>query len=487
MREKVALSIAGALLVIIAFLVFAPVVPFEQLQNVQVPSSAGVCTSPTSGQCDLVFKQVWVRSYGSFTFDAFGIGTSPYASPVRFTIGGITNVFVLNSTGSVVEQLAYPSFIKSEPVSLITVASATILATPFGGTGVAVKLVNQGAGENATVNVLPYDSPTTVSDQTIDAGQSATYNITSWTTSLAPKPGVNLKLEISGDLCYGPRVCLPYINTVTSKVGPNPGTTVPSKFITEGTLGPVWQVGAVSSDPSALSNSGVRSTIQVIDQQTAGSLAFWVGDDLSNNVWGQVGYFLSKGGPPVAFYQVWNLTSDILITSGSTSVNTGNRTFSMYLESGTTWAFAIDGNVFATNNMGASSSSATFPVYVVSEEQANSTFSFPAISFGPALEVLRLGSWSPVQSASVYGTAWGVEGSIQNSKLGTDQMIVDGSLGGIPQGTLLWGASTISSTSDSLASLLVFGHFLGNYCHTRTGSSIWQRSFVGLAWDFKYR
>jgi hypothetical protein len=211
----------------------------------------------------------------------------------------------------------------------------------------------------------------------------------------------------------------------------------------------------MSTDPSALPNTGVRSTIEVVDFQTTGSLAFWVSDGLPNQEWGQVGYFLSGGGPPIGFYQVWNLTSDTLITRGTISVDTGNHTFSMYLQNGTTWAYAIDGNVFATYDMGASSSSLTYPVYAMSEEQANTTFSFPAVSFGPALEILRSGSWSSVQSASVYGTTWGVEGSIQNNKLGANQMIVSGSLGGVPQGTLLWGASIISSTSDSLASLPV--------------------------------
>jgi hypothetical protein len=169
-------------------------------------------------------------------------------------------------------------------------------------------------------------------------------------------------------------------------------------------------------------------------------LAFWVGDGFSNNLWGQVGYFISGGGSPVGFWQVWNLTSNVLVASGTTSVNTGNRTFSMYLQSGTTWVFAIDGNVFASYDMGASTSSTTFPVYALSEEQANSTFPFQAISFAPAMEVLRSGSWSPVNSASAYGTAWGVEGSLQNGRLGMNQVVVGSSLARIAKGTMLWNS-----------------------------------------------
>ena len=454
MRNIVALSIVGALLVLVAFLVFAPVVPFEQLQPAQVPSSLGGTTqyvcSPYSSILNIcrpgfTFKKVWVKSYGSFAFEAFGIGTSPYGSPVKVTIGGITNVYVLNSSGLVVETLAYPSSVESEPVPLISVAATTLLSGPLESTGVSVKLVNNGVDENATVSVWPTASQLLleVGGQTMGAGQSATYNITSWTSALPlPKVGDEISLEISGYVCYGVD-CLSYENTVTSKVAPSPSATGQPNVIRLAS-GPVWLVGAMSTDHSALPNTGVRSTIQVISAQTAGPLAFWVGDGLSNNVWGQVGYYLSGGGQPVGFYQVWNLSSDILITSGTASVNTGNHTFSMYLQNGTTWAYAIDGNVFGTYNMGASSSSTTFPVYALSEEQANTTFSFPAVSFAPAMEVLRSDSWNPVQSARTYGIAWGVEGSIQNSELGPNQMIVGGSLSGVPQGTFLWGGETIS-------------------------------------------
>ena len=458
MRNVIALSIVCALIVIIALLVFAPVVPFEQLQSAQVPAGFGetaqiVC--PPNSSCfysGLDLKQVWVKSYGSLAFEAFGIGISPFSSPVKVTIGNITNVYMFNSSGFVVETFAYPSSVKSEPVPLINVESATLLSGAMQASGVSVKLVNNGVGENASVYVWPTGSQQLASaGQTIESGKSVTYNITSWTRELpVPKVGDHISFEISGQLCYG-KDCFSYENFAASKVMPEPGTK--GQPTIKGISGPVWLVGAMSTDPSALPNTGVRSTIEVIDAQTPGSLAFWVSDGMPNHIWGQVGYFLSGGGQPVGFYQVWNLNSDILITSGTASIDTGNHTFSMYLQNGTTWAYAIDGNVFGIYDMGASSSSLTYPVYAMSEEEANTTFSFPAVSFGPALEVLRSGSWSSVQSASVYGTTWGVEGSIQNNKLGANQMIVSGSLGGVPQGTLLWGASTISSTSDSLASL----------------------------------
>ena len=358
---------------------------------------------------------------------------------------------MINSSGSVVETFARPSSIKSEPVPLISVESTTLLSGALQSSGVSIKLVNNGVDENATVSVWPTISQFLEStSETIEAGRSVTYNITTWTRALPPpKVGDLISLEISGQVCYGRHECYTYENLVTSKVAPEPGTT--GQPTIKGTSGPVWVVGALSSDSSALPNTGVRSTIQVIDVQTTGSLAFWVSDGLPNQEWGQIGYFLSGGGPPIGFYQVWNLSSDTLITSGTTSVDTGNHTFSMYLQNGTTWAYAIDGNIFGTYDMGASSSSTTFPVYALSEEQANAIFSFPEVNFGAALEVLRSGSWSPVQSASVYGTSWGVEGNLQNNDLGSNQMIVGGSLGVVPQGTLLWGTDIVSSTSDVLA------------------------------------
>ena len=431
---------------VLVFLFFVPVMSFQQLLSVEAADSASLCTSPSSGDCSLAFKQVWVRSYGSFAFDAFGIGTSPFASPVRITINGITTVFVFNSTGFVVEQQAFPSFVKSEPVPLISVGAVKTLTLPYGGAGVSVELTNNGLNETANVSV-GLSSSTFGYSQTVNAGQSAAYNITSWPAA-PPKPGDSLRLLIAGSVCYG-QVCLWYENNVPSMVEAGPAAKGPPESIVGGTAGSVWLVGAMSTDASALGNTGVRSTLQVINARPAGSLAFWISDGLPNNVWGQVGY-ISTGGAPVAFYQVWNLTSNTILARGTTSIGTGNHTFSMYLQNGTTWAYAIDGSVFGTYDLGADSSSLTYPVYTLSEEQANATFSFPAVNFSNAMQVLRSGTWNPVLSATSYGTGWGIAGNLQNNKLGADQMVLGGDLAGIPQGTELWNTNTVSSSSNSL-------------------------------------
>ena len=430
----------------LAFLFFAPVVPYQRLQNVEVTDNASLCSSPSSTQCSLSFKQVWVGSYGSFVYDAFGIGNSPFASPVRTTTNGVTTVLVFNSTGFVVEQTTIPSFVESEPVPLISVAGVKTLTLPFGGTGVSVELVNNGSNETAYVNVGLPGSILGYS-QAINSGQSVVYNITSWQVS-PPKPGDSLRLLMEGSVCYG-EICMWYQNNVASTVEPAPAAKGSPQSIAGGTAGSVWLVGAMSTDASALGNTGVRSILQVISARPAGSLAFWIGDDLTNNVWGQVGY-VSTGGAPVAFYQVWNLTSDTNLARGTTTVGTGNHTFSMYLQNGTTWAYAVDGVVFGTYNMRSASSSLTYPVYTLSEEQANNTFSFPSVYFSSVMQVLKSGAWNPVVKAVSYGSALGLQGNLQNDELSADQMIVGGNLAGIPQGTALWaGCGSLTSSSVS--------------------------------------
>jgi hypothetical protein len=391
-------------------------------------------------------KQVWLKSYGSLAFQWLGVGVAPFSSPTTLTIGNITNQYVFNSTGFVVESLAHPSSMKNEPVPLISVESTTLLTGPLQATSLSLKLVNNGAGENATVYVYPTaGQPMQGEGKTVGAGESIGYVFNSSELSLSiPKVGDHVSLEISAYLCYGNNECFAYQNFVATTVTAEHGSTAPPT-IEGASSGTVWLVGAASSGLGE--NEGVRSRIEVVNVQATGSLAFWVSDGMPNQLWGQVGYFLSGGAPPVGFYQVWNLTSDTLVASGTTPVSTGNHTFEMYLQKGTTWAYAIDGSVFGTYDMGATSSSGTFPVYVMSEEQGGSVFSFPSVGFSPVLEILEqaigppgTGSWAPAQSASVYGTGWGVEGSLQNSNLGVNQIIVGGNSSEVPQGTALWGS-----------------------------------------------
>ena len=208
----------------------------------------------------------------------------------------------------------------------------------------------------------------------------------------------------------------------------------------------VWWVGAYSAGPSALPNTGVRGTMTVISCSTPSVLDFWVSDDLSNDVWGQVGYFIENGAAPVAFYQVWNLTANRILDEGVAQVTTGPHLFAMYLYRGTTWAFSLDGGVFGTYDMGASVSSSSYPVYALSEEQAHKVFPFPQVTFGPALQVMRSGLWTDVGAAMSYGTAWGVQGESQSPALETDRIAVGTGIPSVSFGTGLWGAPLPGST-----------------------------------------
>jgi len=236
------------------------------------------------------------------------------------------------------------------------------------------------------------------------------------------------------------------LNSATAglKAGPQPTT-----FTGSPPAGSVWWVGASSSDSSALPNTGVQSDIQVINFASTGCLAFWIADGLPNDEWGQVGYYLCSGEAPVSFYQVWNLGSQTILAGGMGSITTGTHTFSMYLQSGTTWAYSVDGTVMGTFDMGASASSSSYPVEAFSEEQASSVFSFPAVTFSNTMQALQSGTWGPVQTAVSYGTAWGVQGNLQNSNLQNDEIIIGGSVSALPAGTLLWGPGSTSSTSSS--------------------------------------
>ena len=211
--------------------------------------------------------------------------------------------------------------------------------------------------------------------------------------------------------------------------------------------GSIWWVGAYSTDSSALPNTGVRGTITVISSSTPDVLDFWVSDDLSNNVWGQVGYYIEDGATPVAFYQVWNLSADRILDEGVAQVTTGTHLFAMYLSRGTTWAFSLDGWVFGSYDMGASESSSSYRIYALSEEQAPRTFSFPAVTFGPALQVLKSGEWTDIAVARSYGTAWGLEGASQGSSMTGGEIVVGASLSSLSPGTQLWGPSPPASAA----------------------------------------
>lgn len=237
-------------------------------------------------------------------------------------------------------------------------------------------------------------------------------------------------------------------NQSTSKISHGP---FPLLLATAGSSMSYAYVGASTRDSSALPNTGVRTTIQVISEPISQLLSFWASDTLSNNLWAQVGYYLYQSSTPVAVYEIWDLTTNTRLATGTASVSVGTHQFSLWLQSGTIWAFALDGHVFGTYNMGTSVSSSTAPVRALSEEgYTTSPFPFSDVAFTSAIEVLNSGTWHQVQTGTSWGTAWGVYGNLQNTDLANDQIVISSSVPSLQPGTQLWSSLSSSSGSDTI-------------------------------------
>ena len=204
-------------------------------------------------------------------------------------------------------------------------------------------------------------------------------------------------------------------------------------------------------------NTGAETQVQVVSQPVTGCLSYWVGDDTQANIWGQVGYYICNGSTPIGFYQIWNLNASSVLSTGTTPVSQGSHFFSMYLEYGTVWAFALDGNVFGTQDMQSSISSSTHPVQVVNEEgQVSSPWNPPQVQFGTGMLIEQSGIWTPVASAfEPWGcgtsaqSCWGVQGGSQNSALPFNDVVVGGGATILPLGTTLWNSAASSTTTTT--------------------------------------
>ena len=262
-----------------------------------------------------------------------------------------------------------------------------------------------------------------------------------------------------------------------------------------------FYVGAyanVDSDPSGFPNSGVEGAIQVVSQQVSGCLSYWVDDDSAANVWGQVGYYICNGSNPVAFYQVWNLSSSTVLSTGLSNVTLGYHSFSMYSVAasagGDTWAFALDGKVFGNYDMGSNVSSSTYGVSADAEEGYVSSAYQPAKQVGiSAVYTYASGDWSAVQSAiepwacgATQMSCWGIEGNAQNSSVPAGGYITGGSSLPVGLGSRLWfdeDASNVmpetANASSSNSSSLVSGPLKTEGTNSRLSEPDPSPSFIG--------
>jgi Bacterial Ig domain len=212
-----------------------------------------------------------------------------------------------------------------------------------------------------------------------------------------------------------------------------------------------WWIGADSTDPSAIPNSGVRASIDSVDYAPPGGcFSCWTSNMLENLYWGQIGF--SACDPAVgpvftAFYQIWNTagpTPDgiLLVDGETTAVTAGNHEFAMNVESGTVWSYAIDGVVFGSYDMGSDTASSWYGVHTWCEEGDGVAAPFvpPQVAMPSAMEVLRSGTWAPAAAAVVYNSAGisGVIGHLQDPQLPDEAIVVGGDAGHFAPGTPLW-------------------------------------------------
>jgi hypothetical protein len=234
-------------------------------------------------------------------------------------------------------------------------------------------------------------------------------------------------------------------------------------------FGNFWWIGASSTQTSAIPNSGVQMEATVVTTPAGaagGCFSVWTSDVLANDMWGQIGFSACDDpGEPfydlTSFFQVWNLAvgsdGELLVDQESDDITPGLHTFSMYVQSGTIWAYAVDGNVMGTSDMGSATGNAPYGVQTLSEEGDGVAAAFvpPSVPLPVAMEVRTGSTWGPATTALVVNTAGlgGVVGSLQDSTLADDQIIIGGDSPTLAQDVPLWnGTATsggISTESDA--------------------------------------
>ncbi len=232
-------------------------------------------------------------------------------------------------------------------------------------------------------------------------------------------------------------------------------------------FGDFWWIGATSTQTSAIPNNGVRMEATVVTAPAGaanGCFSVWTSDVLSNNMWGQIGY--SACDIPgeaffdlTAFFQVWDLNvgadGELLVDQETNDITPGLHAFAMYVQSGTTWAYAVDGNVMGLVDMGSATGDSPYGVATLSEEGDGVAAAFvpPSVEVPVAMEIMAGGTWGPATTAEVENTAGlsGVVGQLQDSTLADDQIVIGGSSPTLANYVPLWsgtvtdgGLSTVS-------------------------------------------
>lgn len=317
-------------------------------------------------------------------------------------------------------------------LGVITAAGGSTLVTPETAT-MSGQCTGTGwlAPANATETFTgPCSGPVTwdSTNSTAPANSTASSATTQFSTTEAPiTSSTTSTVTATGPHTQAPTTTTSSSTTATSATSYGPGTKL-------------YYAGATIRD---VANTGVYGIIGVAQQPASavGCVSYWVSDySLSNTYWGQVGYYSCGGGPNVTFYQVWNIRAWLVVAGGiedrATPAGSGN--FSMYVSSGTTWAFALNGTVFGEVDLLASPSvpGTSEPILAMSEESAVAGPNAPVqVSFS-SVSVRVGGSWSLAPHAAVFLSGsprpWSV------APLAPGSFVVAGPTVGLNSGAALW-------------------------------------------------
>lgn len=190
-----------------------------------------------------------------------------------------------------------------------------------------------------------------------------------------------------------------------------------------------WYQYGVRAGPTSNHNSGAAVTIQTITPQfsKSGSLGYWVGENLDNGAFLQVGYVIENesgmypsfcdlsgcknyqqinAGDAQWFYEYFPSGYDggflgELGPAGSVGVNGTFHRYAFYV-SGSKWNFAVDGQIVGSVSLGTQSSGVGIPVAF--GEVANTTGVSSDISqiIFSNLSFYQSGSFKPVQEGLSY-------------------------------------------------------------------------------------
>ncbi len=205
-----------------------------------------------------------------------------------------------------------------------------------------------------------------------------------------------------------------------------------------------WFQFGTRADLTSSYNNGVSALIKTVIPQngvSSGSLAFWIGEDLSDGSFIQVGYVIENrtsdfqycnisgcngqvfinAGDPVWFYEYFTTqgacANEFCGALGSSNLIDGNGSFNNYsmFSIGNTWYFEVNGNITGSVTLNAQNSGQYVPVAFgeVANTSTNSQYINP-VAF-QNFSFYKSGQWFKVsKGASYIGYGVGSEEVLQN-------------------------------------------------------------------------